>query len=91
MHFSFDFFMEIFLEDNVTEEQPNLGPCCSQYQLHNKINSKQGSRKMVHEKIKRVKLCELHKRNLNFNFAKTNMYALNQIRWQLNANPYGIN
>ena len=45
-----------FMEDNVTEEQPNLGPYCLQYKLHNKINSKlhkninrlKGSRIMVH-------------------------------------------
>ena len=24
------------MEDNVTEEQPNLGPYCLQYKLHNK-------------------------------------------------------
>ena len=28
------------MEDNVTEEQPNLGAYCLQYKLHNKINSK---------------------------------------------------
>ena len=35
--------MEIFflyMEDNVQEQQPNLGPYCLQYELHNKINSK---------------------------------------------------
>ena len=43
------------MEDNVTEEQPHLGPYCLQYKLHNKINIKlhknsnrlKGSRIMV--------------------------------------------
>ena len=25
------------MEDNITEEQPNLGPYCLQYKLHNNI------------------------------------------------------
>ena len=33
-----DFFL--YMEDNVTKQQPNLGPYCLQYKLHNKINSK---------------------------------------------------
>ena len=37
------------MEDNVTEEQPNLGPYCLQYKLHDKINSK------LHKKINRLK------------------------------------
>ena len=44
------------MEDNFTEEQPNLGPYKLQYKLHNKINSAlhknmnrlKGSRIMVH-------------------------------------------
>ena len=44
------------MEDNVTEEQPSLGPYSLQYKLHNKINSKlhkninrlKGSRIMIH-------------------------------------------
>ena len=38
------------MEDNVTEEQPNLGPYCLQYKLHNKTVSYRvkGSRIMVH-------------------------------------------
>ena len=44
------------MEDNDTKKQPNLGPYCLQYKLHNKINSKllssinrlKGSRIMVH-------------------------------------------
>ena len=35
MHFRLDFFMELFfMEENVTEEQPNLDPYCLQYMLH---------------------------------------------------------
>ena len=34
------FHGDFFIEDNVTEEQPNLGPYCLQYKLHNKTNSK---------------------------------------------------
>ena len=34
------FHGDFFMEDNVTEKQPNLGPYCWQYKLHNKINSK---------------------------------------------------
>ena len=37
------------MKDNVTEEQPNLGPYCLQYKLHNKINSK------LHKNINRLK------------------------------------
>ena len=36
------------MEDNVTEEQPNLGPYCLQYKLHNKIDSK------IHKNINRL-------------------------------------
>ena len=32
------------MEDNDTEKQPNLGPYCLQYKLHNKINSMQHNR-----------------------------------------------
>ena len=35
--------------DNVTEEQPSIGPYCLQYKLHNKTNSK------LHKNINRLK------------------------------------
>ena len=37
------------MEDNVTEKQPNLGPYCLQYQLHNKINSKLHEEKRLND------------------------------------------
>ena len=37
-----------FHGSEVTEEQPNLGPYCLQYKLHNKINSK------LHKNINRL-------------------------------------
>ena len=57
------------MEDNVTKKQPNLGPYCLQYKLHNKIISK------LHEE-KRLNDGSLEKKlycNLNFNSAY--MYA----------------
>ena len=75
MHFTLDFFMEIFflyMEDNVPEQQPNLGPYCLQYKLHNKINSKlhqQTKEKQKNGSLEKVKLCKLHNSYLNFNCA----------------------
>ena len=63
------------MEDNVTEEQPNLGPYCLHYKLNKQINSK------LHKNINiqmesrimvcsvEVKLCELHNSNHTFNCA----------------------
>ena len=45
------------MEYNVTQEQPNLGPCCLQYKLHNKINSKLHNKinSKLHKNINRLK------------------------------------
>ena len=37
------------MEDNVMEKQPNLGPYCLQYKLHNKINSKLHEEKRLND------------------------------------------
>ena len=37
------------MEDNVTEKQPNLGPYCLQYKLHNKIISKLHEEKRLND------------------------------------------
>ena len=55
------FHGDFFIEDNVMEKQPNLGPYCLQYKLHNKINSKLHEEKRLNDGSLEKKLYELQK------------------------------
>ena len=49
------------MEDNVMEKQPNLGPYCLQFKLHDKINSKLHEEKRLNDGSLEKKLYELQK------------------------------
>ena len=66
------FHGDFFTEDNVTEEQPYLGPYCLQYKLHNKMNSK--LRDLFHVYLNK---CDFHFSRLHVNKINNFCFLLN--------------